>query len=67
MLSKVASVNNPQGGTDSLEHIKQAAGLLRDFINSMNKSWPPELQYKGTSCVVHDDFHSIISRPSLSN
>ncbi|XP_036454287.1 lysozyme g-like [Colossoma macropomum] len=46
-IMQVARVNNPQGGKDSLEHIKQAAGLLRDFINSMNKSWPPELQYKG--------------------
>uniref|UniRef100_A0A3B4BPJ2 Lysozyme g n=1 Tax=Pygocentrus nattereri TaxID=42514 RepID=A0A3B4BPJ2_PYGNA len=47
IMQVVARCNSPKGGKDSEEHITQAAGILIDFINSMNKSWPPALQYKG--------------------
>ncbi|KAL7836170.1 hypothetical protein AOLI_G00274540 [Acnodon oligacanthus] len=46
-IMQVARMNNPQGGKESEEHITQAVGILKGFIKSMNKSWPPELQYKG--------------------
>ncbi|KAL6466131.1 hypothetical protein MHYP_G00262640 [Metynnis hypsauchen] len=46
-IMQVARINTPRGGKDSEEHITQAVGILIDFINSMDKSWPPALQYKG--------------------
>ncbi|KAG9261563.1 lysozyme g-like isoform X2 [Astyanax mexicanus] len=46
-IMQVHRDNHPRGGKDSEEHMVQAVGLLKSFIQSMNSSWSPELRYKG--------------------
>ncbi|KAI4893094.1 hypothetical protein NFI96_026877 [Prochilodus magdalenae] len=46
-VMQIHRCNNPRGAKDSEEHITQAVGLLKEFIERMNSSWSPELRYKG--------------------